>query len=1211
MNSSAASSPIPTWPPLLKLRRFVRPALWAFLALLLYAGIGFVVVPLAAKHYAPQVLGDLLGRVVSIEKTAFNPFTLTARIYGLKIMEGAEGGQSDGSAMPTLSFEQITANFEIASLWHRAPVMRELALNNPSARLVRLAEGRYNWSDVFDRLAAQPETDDQPARFSVANIHAEGGAIELEDRVTKASHRISSLKLGLPVVSRLPVSLDIFIEPDLSMLFDDQPLAAKGRLDLLSDGFKAKLEQISLKNFELSPWLAYLPFEPSFRLPSGALDLDLRVEFSQHADEAATLSVLGRAQVNRLAIQDRTGKPVLAAAELEVELADIQPLSGRFHFSRIRLQRPELDLVRMADGRFNVESLLPATKSAKTEKASSSPLDFLLSSARVRDGLIRYSDHAVADGFSTRLEGITLDLRDLASHRQVPAEIRLDYTTAAGEKISHQDRLRLQPFEYDGNLTVKGLQPALYGRYYSEYLSGGEIRRGSADGVFRYRIASQKKNGSDELQVEAGIERLHLSEFVFALRGRKSELLKLGNLTLTDAAIQPETRLARIGEIDAQGIAVAATHFADGRFDFMALAGKPSPADSKASPPWTFSLDKASISDSSIRVEDRSLDGQPAVMAASGIELQLSHFTTAKGAEPAKLSLRGHIGKGGSLALKGTFVPEPLRTDLEVDLQNFALPLVQPYLAKHVQVDIRAGQLSTKARLALRQQNETLRGTIAGNLAVRSFSSFDQINNQDFLRWGEFAVHQAKVELEPFALAIGEISVDGLASRLILDEKGKLNLREIQRAPDEQAPPEEAAAEGETQSNPADNPESGTQSAAATDAPPQPLPSIKINRVSLKNSNVAFSDRFIRPNYNVFLGGLSGNLTNLSTDQDAMAALDLQAKIGRDAPVTIKGELNPFRQDKRLNIEAEVKDFDLPGLSGYSGRYIGYGIARGKLSAKLNYRIEDRKLTAENSVFLDQLTFGDAVESPDATRLPVQLAVSLLKNSRGEININLPIGGTLDDPQFSVFGLVLRAFAGLIGKALTAPFSLFGQEELSTLDFDPGSFRVSAAQEERLRELAKTLQERPALKLDITGFANAQRDTEGIRRNKLANLVVAEKRRVTGKTGIRIDSIDRESEEYAELLSEVYGQSKIKKPRNFIGLAKSLPVEEMEKLLLESFEIKQEDIDSLATRRGAAVQHWLADKGGISPERLFRRALTDEEAKGNGQESNGVRFSLR
>jgi len=1199
-DSSAGTDRVPVLSS--RLRRIVRPLAWVVFALFLYAGAGFIGVPLLARHYAPQFLEDLLGRAVSINEAAFNPFTLAAEFRGLKIMEGAD---HDGDSVgPALRFERLMVNFEIASLWHGGPVVQELALKGPHVRLVRLAEGRYNWSDVLDRLAARPQSD--PVPFSVANIHLEDGTVEVEDRVTGVTHLISSLKLGIPAVSMLPVMVDVFIEPDLSLLFDGRPMAAKGRLDLLPDGFQGRLEQLTLKNFELSPWLAYLPFEPSFRLPSGMLDLDLRVEFSQSMDEAAKVSILGRAQVNQLAIQDRTGRPVLSAAELEVELADIQPLSGRYYFSKLRLQRPEFDLVRASDGSFNVERLLPAdtqkpaSGAAKTARTGAeAPLDFLLSSARIRDGLIRYNDNAVAGGFSTRLEGISLDLRDLATNGQLPAEIRLDYTTASGEVFSHQDRLRLHPFEYDGNLTVKDFQPALYGRYYNAFLSGGEIRRGNVDGVFRLRIASPDKGAGDALQVEAGIERLDLSEFVFGLSGRKGELLKLGSFTLTDAMIQPETQQVRIGEINAQGMALAATRFADGRFDFMALAGKPAPGRGKASPPWTFSLEKAAVSNSSIRFEDRATGERPAVVTVNGIELQLSGLTTAKGAEPAKLhNLSGSIGKGGSLSLKGTFAPEPFRTDLDLNLQNFALPLVQPYIAQYAQLDIRKGGLSARGRLALRQHRENLRGTVTGNLTVKDFASFDNINQQDFLRWNEFAVHKAKVDLEPFAFSIDEITVDGLTSRLILDEKGNLNLREMQRSPGDPAQADEAGEVAE---------DANAKEDAATAAPQSPM---KVGHIVVRNSNIAFTDRFIRPNYNVMLGSLSGELVGLSSDQDAMAKLDLQARIGREAPVTIKGEFNPFRQDRRLSIDAEVKDFDLPGLSSYSGRYIGYGIARGKLSANINYRIEDRKLSAENHVFLDQLTFGDAVDSPDATKLPVRLAVSLLKNARGEIDINLPVGGTLDDPQFSVFGLVLRAFVNLIGKALTAPFALFGREELSQLDFDPGSFRIGVQQEEKLRELAKSLEDRPSLKLDITGMANVQRDAEGIRHNKLRHMVMAEKRKVMPSSA-PADDIDLESEEYAELLSAVYKQAKIKKPRNFVGLAKSLPVEEMEKLLLESIDVKQEDVDSLANRRETAVQRWLTDHGGIPPERLFRRALTDEEVKESGREGNGVRFSLR
>lgn len=1196
MDSPVVTSPVPPSALLLRLRRLVRPFVWMVLVLSLYAGLGFIGVPLLAGHYAPQLLGDQLGRLVSIEKTAFNPFTFAVELRGLKVMESMESGGEDGAA--ALTFDRLMVNFGIKSLWYGGPVVQELELNGPHVRLVRLAEGRYNWSDVFDRLAAP---SDDPLSFSVANIHVSGGMLEIEDRVTNATHRVSNLKLGIPAVSReLPVAADVFIEPDLSMLVDERPLAAKGELKLLPGGFEGRLEQLAIKDFELPPWMAYLPFEPSFRLPSGALDLDLRVIFSQHENKVAEVTIQGWAQVNRLAVQDRAGKPVLAVAELEVELAEVKPFSGRYHFSRLRLQQPELDLARAPDGSFNLESLLPTGSpnkaGARASARKEAPLEFQLSSARIRDGLVRYSDHAVAGGFSTRLEGITLDLRDLASNRQqIPAEIRLDYKTASGESFSHQDRLRLQPFEYDGNLTVKGLQPALYGQYYGAFLSGGEIRRGSVNGIFHYRVASQdKKDAGNELQVEAGIERLDISEFVFGLQGRKGELLKLRNLTLTDGVIQPGAQQARIGEINAQGVALEATRFADGRFDFMALAGTSS--GKKASPPWTFSLGKAGISNSALRFEDRATGGQPAVVTADDIELQLSGLTTAKGAAPTNLSLRGKIGKEGRLALKGTFVPEPFRTDFDLDLQNFALPLLQPYLAQHAQLDIRAGQFSAKGRLSFRQHRESMYGSLAGQLTVRNFDSFDRINSQDFLRWNEFAVHQAKVELEPFSFSVGEVAVDGLASRLILDEKGRLNLREIQRSTEELAQSDNAVAAVE-----------GAENTVAES--PLPWKSMKVDRIVLKNSNIAFSDRFVRPNYNAFLGNLSGELTGLSSDQGAVAKLDVHARIGRSAPVMIRGEISPFSQDRRLDIEAQVKDFDLHGLSGYSGRYIGYGIARGKLSATLNYRIEDRKLAAENHVFLDQLTFGDAVDSPEATHLPVRLAVSLLKNSRGEIDLHLPVGGTLDDPQFSVFGLVLRAFVGLISKAITSPFALFGQEELSQLDFDAGSFQIGEAQEKKLRELAKSLEDRPSLKLDITGQADIRRDIEGVRYNKLRNMVRAERRRAS-KAPLAGEA-DPEGEEYADLLEAVYKQAKIKKPRNFVGLTKSLPVEEMEKLLMESIDVKQEDVDILASRREATVQRWLVDQGGIAPDRLFRRALTDAEAKESGREGNGVRFFLR
>ena len=162
----------------------------------------------------------------------------------------------------------------------------------------------------------------------------------------------------------------------------------------------------------------------------------------------------------------------------------------------------------------------------------------------------------------------------------------------------------------------------------------------------------------------------------------------------------------------------------------------------------------------------------------------------------------------------------------------------------------------------------------------------------------------------------------------------------------------------------------------------------------------------------------------------------------RDASIRSRSEFS-------LDLAGKARDIELPPLTPYSVKYAGYGIEKGKLAFDVHYRVENRKLAAENRLVLDQLTFGERVESPTATKLPVLLAVALLKDRHGVIDIQLPISGSLDDPQFSVGGLIVRVIVNLITKAVTAPFALLasafgGGEELSTLSFAPGSASIAA-----------------------------------------------------------------------------------------------------------------------------------------------------------------------
>ena len=349
--------------------------------------------------------------------------------------------------------------------------------------------------------------------------------------------------------------------------------------------------------------------------------------------------------------------------------------------------------------------------------------------------------------------------------------------------------------------------------------------------------------------------------------------------------------------------------------------------------------------------------------------------------------------------------------------------------------------------------------------------------------------------------------------------------------------------------------------------------------------------------------------------------MELRGNYANTAPVQILAKLNPLAAKPYLDLQGEVRGIDLEPFSPYSGKYAGYAIEKGKLSVTVNYKLENNQLTADNRIFLDQLTFGDKVDSPEATKLPVNLAVSLLKNGRGEIDINLPISGSLDDPQFSVGGVIVRVIVNLFVKAVTSPFALLGSlfgggEELSILEFDPGRVAFGATSIKRLEALAKALNDRPALRLEISGRGDPETDREGLRRVAMERAVRAEKQKDLVKKGVdsgSTDSIEVDAKEYPAYLQRAYKAAKFPKPRNLIGFTKDLPVEEMEKLMLTNLPASDDDLELLADQRAEAVQLWLVEQGKVPAERVFIAPSKVGPDKGGADKAKASRvdFALK
>jgi hypothetical protein len=435
----------------------------------------------------------------------------------------------------------------------------------------------------------------------------------------------------------------------------------------------------------------------------------------------------------------------------------------------------------------------------------------------------------------------------------------------------------------------------------------------------------------------------------------------------------------------------------------------------------------------------------------------------------------------------------------------------------------------------------------------------ERVIGDDLLIWQALNLKGLSVALTPGAATqvdIADARLSDFFARLIINEKGRFILRDLG--------PQELA----------------DKDAVPANQPPSLPLQLSIGSTRLDKGSVDFSDRFIRPNYSAELTDLQGSLGAFSSAKPQMAPLTVRGRVAGTGQLEIDGLLNPAAGAVAMDVKAAATDIELAPLSPYAGKYAGYAIERGKLSTRLHYKIEPGgALQASNQIILNQLTFGDKVDSPDATSLPVLFAVALLKDRNGVIDFNLPISGSLKDPDFSVGGLVIKLIVNLLGKALTAPFSLFSggdADDLSQVLFAPGNAQLSTPAQ--LDQVAKMLDERPGLSLTITGHADA----------------VAEK---TALQAAQLDAaVLRLSGDASAGLKRLYDSSKLPdKPRNVLGLAKDLPAAQMRALLLSSFSVNDDTARELAVKRSVAVRDALMARG-VPNSRIFLAAPKTQDA---------------
>ena len=1216
----------------------------------------------ALQAHAPE----WLGRPVQVETVRFNPFLLRLRLENLNV------GAAHTGAPPQLHVDELSLSLGWSSIWHRAPVVRALALKGPRLNLSRTAEGHYDVDDLLQRWqtpAEAPAASTGPARFALYNLQIQDGQIEVDDRPLGQRHHLSALTLGVPFISTLSAADEkVEVQPRLAFVLDGSHFDTGARLTPF-DPQAPEQVHVRLPDLDLAHWVPYLPASLPLKLQQGHLALDLALGITQ-GPQGLDWKLSGQLGLKDFALQWPDQSRAVAVQTVDLKINTLAPRQRQLDLAELKLQG--LRLATRRDGRGRWDWLALAGAPAVPDRASPAPVPasrpgsasaagaggeagaadsaawaFSVDHLTLADTQLTLADELLrpAGQWSLSLPSVSVQtlrwpLADAsrATHLQARWALATGDTSAPSGEAEVQGTLSREGGRLDLKATdwrVEAWQPYL-AAYLQPRLQGGVSAQA--------QVSWQGAPGAQLPTVQ--VPELSLDRWkVIDGDGRAARTaVAWDRLVAQNIAVDGPAHAVQVEQLRWTAPQAQLRRDAQGALD-LARWLRPQPtragsasAETASGPAWRIALGQTTLEKGRLQWRDEAQGGEPVQVNLDGLGLRAGalQWPAAKGASvPLQGELRWLAAersrRPGSLRWQGQLGLDPWSWKGLVRADQLPLSTASAYLDGGWPVAVDHAQASARLNTRVAWGPAGLSLGLQGEARLHDFrlnsrlgavgDATAQAQADELMSWQSLALTGLDIRMAPGQAphyGLGQVSLSDFFARLVVTEQGRLNLNDLaaRRAAElgptgatQVAPPVGVA----LSAAPVASAASAVITAAQSPVVAALAPQIVIGGVELLRGRVDFEDHFIRPNYRADLTELNGRIGGFSSVSPQMAAVQLSGRAAGTAQLSIQGTVNPLASPVAMDLQARASDLELAPLSPYAGKYAGYAIERGKLTMDVAYRIDpDGKLQARNQIILNQLTFGDKIDSPDATKLPVLLAVALLKDRNGVIDLDLPISGSINDPQFSIGGLIVKVIVNLLVKAITAPFALLtggGGPDLSQVAFLPGTATLAPGAEAALDKVAKALQDRPGLRMTVTGTADLAAEHEGLQAAWVQQRVLAEQRRLALREGAAPDAplpaLDAATRE--TLLKQVYADTKLPdKPRNVLGLAKDIPVAQMEVLLRKAAPVNDDTARQLALDRGIAVRDALLARG-LPSERLFLAAPKSHAASAASGEGTAGR----
>ena len=924
-------------------------------------------------------------------------------------------------------------------------------------------------------------------------------------------------------------------------------------------------------------------------------------------------------------------------------------LSSLWHraytFSRIDIGAPFVNAIVAKDGRLNLLQLSPKPSPPKPAEKKDSALPAVrIGTFAVSQGSMTYEDRSRPSDFAARMEPINFELQNFTTGVD-GGRFTFTGSSKIGERVEWHGHVSLQPIESDGEFRIDGLQAHTIWEYLEDQLNF-LVNSGKIDLNATYKFSLK-----DKVDLHVELPKVQLSDLTLRLKGANEDWITLPSLTVAGTTVDLGPKHAQVDSIVLADLKLVTWLEADHSLNLLKLAASPTPgtaaptaapappavattsANDASARPWSLDLHEFAVNGASISAEDRGMKPVAKVLLAplslkvDGISLDL--------AKPVTVALDTKIDTSGSLNISGEVTPQPVGANLTVRFDGIDLATVQPYIAQQTSMTLLGGKLSGDTKVKYGGGKPAV--VFTGNISVAKLHSVDNALHDDFINWDRLDVQGLNFQHDPDRLDIDKVLVRKAYARVIVEPDASINVKRVLAGPGATVTaPAAAGTTGAPVTATADvpappprqskqkgqNKQSRAQQAAAPSTAPPMMP-ISIKRIVLEESQMNFADLSVKPNFSTGIQKLHGSVVGLSSNPKSRAKLDFHGAVGEFSPVAIGGEVNVLSPDLFTDLTMSFENIELSTFNPYSGKFAGYNISKGKLTTNFHYKIDGRKLDAQHHITVEQLEFGEKTESKEAVSLPIKLAVSLLKDKNGVIDLDLPVTGSLDDPKFKIGPIIWKVFVNILEKIVTAPFALLGKlfgggPDLQFIDFEPGTADLDSAATDKVHTIVKALAERPQLKMEVpiavVGDLDRPKLIEAQFRDEVRQAQAegaSRKKSAAAAAAPAFGDLDPAAQ--LEVLTRAYiknvgGEPKFPDSVTSIKAKPDLMAAKIDFLragLHDHITIGEAELTALGQHRAANLQSALLTDTQIAPERVF--LVANDKAKG---EAGKVRLEL-